>query len=104
MIAPDQQFYRTRSFRLWSSRGVWFWLFADGGAVGVTASRTSAADEARSAIDYFLRRNCTVKAPAWCELAVTVPTPVFDSVAARDGHREGWERALDCLADYLGGA
>jgi uncharacterized protein YndB with AHSA1/START domain len=28
----------------------------------------------------------------------------FESVAARDGHREGWESAFDCLADYLAAA
>lgn len=32
---------------------------------------------------------------------LTLHQTMFESVAARDGHRVGWESSFDCLADYL---
>ena len=32
---------------------------------------------------------------------LTLHQAVFESVAARDSHRGGWNSALDCLAEYL---
>lgn len=32
---------------------------------------------------------------------LTLHQAMFDSVAARDGHHDGWSSALDCLAEYL---
>jgi len=35
---------------------------------------------------------------------LTLHQAVFESVEARDGHRFGWDSALDCLAEYLAAA
>ncbi|MGA2411313.1 MAG: SRPBCC domain-containing protein [Candidatus Binataceae bacterium] len=32
---------------------------------------------------------------------LTLHQALFESMAARDGHRDGWNSAFDCLAEYL---